>query len=364
MKELSSLDNQALESSSTLDKLALEVLKNYSIAPENISVIQGGNIKTVWKIKTKKGMLCLKRLKQSFDKALFSTNAQNYIKECGGNVPSILRDNNGQLIVQHNDQLFVLYEWIHGKDLNFSNSSDLAAALEGLARFHISSKGYKPLENARVSSKLGKWPEQYTSMKNRLAEWKNVSKNVSLPYHSAYLKHVDSILEIAEMALKYLDKSNYEKLVSPQSNLPVLCHQDFGKGNALLTENGVYVIDLDGVTFDLPVRDLRKIIGKQAEVKGQWDLEKINSIIASYTAINPMSGSEKELLYIDLLFPHWFFGLVKNLFQNKKPLKPSEIERISMLEQSKLKILKPLLGEKGSASSSPIVTKRKTSKGK
>ncbi|MCX8130440.1 MAG: CotS family spore coat protein [Clostridia bacterium] len=332
-----------MDNKENLIKLADEVLKNYTISPENISVIQSGTIKTVWKVKAKEGMLCLKRLKHTYDKALFSVNAQNYIKESGGNVPSVIKDKRGQLIVQHKDQLFVLYEWLHGKNLNFSNSSDLQAALRGLAKFHICSKGYRAPENSRISSKLNKWPEQYDSMKTRLTDWKEISKNISLPYHNAYLKHIDSVIEICNLASDHLSTSDYVRLVSPESKSPVLCHQDFGNGNAILTEMGVYVIDLDGITYDLPARDLRKIIGKQAENRNQWSIENINNVIECYSGVNHMSDADTDLLYIDLLYPHWFFGLVKNLFQNNKPLKPSEIERIAKLEQSKVDLLVSLL---------------------
>jgi spore coat protein I len=56
-----------------------------------------------------------------------------------------------------------------------------------------------------------------------------------------------------------------------------------------------------------------------------------------------MSPLEKEALYIDLVFPHWFFGLIKNMFQSGKALKPSEIERIVKLEQAKLTLLNSLI---------------------
>jgi len=36
-----------------LSKLASSVLEEYGIEPENISVVQSANIKTVWRIKTK-----------------------------------------------------------------------------------------------------------------------------------------------------------------------------------------------------------------------------------------------------------------------------------------------------------------------
>lgn len=337
------MGNKIVCNSEDLFKLATEVLKVYEVNPENISVIQGDSIKTVWKIKTKNELLCLKRLKQVNNKALFSVNAQIFIKDSGGNVPAIILSKNNQQIVQYNDQLFVMYEWLNGSDLDFQNQSDLAAAIEGLARFHVSSKGYVPPQEAEISTKLGKWPNQYTSMKNKLILWKEEAKNHPEPYYSSYLKHVDSMIELSNLALEALGKSSYEKLVSKGSSSIVLCHQDYGKGNALRTENGVIVIDLDGVTYDLPARDLRKIIGKYSENMGSWETSTIQNILKWYIKVNPMSDLEKEVLYIDLLFPHWFFGLVKNLFQNNKPLKTSEIEKIAQLEKLKVGLLKKLL---------------------
>jgi len=100
-------------------KLASSVLEEYGIEPENISVVQSANIKTVWRIKTKDRELCLKRLKHPLDKALFSVNAQDFIYNHGGNVAGIIRDKEGNLIHSFNDQLFVVYEWLYGRDLSF-----------------------------------------------------------------------------------------------------------------------------------------------------------------------------------------------------------------------------------------------------
>lgn len=327
-----------------LNKLAQEVLAKYSIIPQHISIIQSGTIKTVWKVKTFDKFLCLKRLKQTYDKALFSVNAQIYIKNNGGNVPGIITDKNNQPIIEHNNQLFVVYEWLEGRDLNFSNPTDFKYALEGLARFHISSKGYESAEQSRTSTKLGKWPDQYASMRNKFIAWKEVSaNNLSQSHYNSFFKVSDSMTSIANMAIDFIGKSTYDNLTSTGSNSIVLCHQDFGKGNAILAGDRVAVLDLDGVTFDLPTRDLRKLIGKEAENKGRWQLQNIENVYKLYTSVNPLSSEEKRILCIDLLYPHWFYGLVKNLFQNNKPIKSSEIERIAKLEESKVSLLKSLI---------------------
>jgi len=322
------------------NSIAENVMKEYDIVPENIKLIQGGTIKTVWKVSSGGVRLCLKRLKQTMDKALFSVNAQIYIKNSGGLVPGVILNRKGDPVTEYDGQLFVLYEWIDGRDLNFSNPSDLKLALQGLAHFHIASKGYKAAEGARVSTKLGKWPEQYTSMRKKLSDWKDLAlRNPSAPQYSAYLAHADNMLSLADRALKMLDETMYGELTKPDSASVVLCHQDYGKGNALAADNGVYVLDLDGVTYDLPVRDLRKIIGKHAENNRQWSPKAVQEITGWYTQVNPMNKDELRILQADLTFPHWFYGLVKNLFQNGKSLKPAEIEKTAVLESSKEEVL-------------------------
>lgn len=327
-----------------MEKLALEVLKRYGLAPESMTVIQSGAIKTVWKVKANGRLLCLKRLRQTIDKARFSVNAQIHIKKSGGLVPGIIPDTNRQPVVQYNDQLFVLYEWINGTDLNFGSPSDLKRAVQGLARFHIASRGYRPEGDSRVSTKLGKWPEQYASMKNKLAVWKETALgSLSQPNYTAYAKYSDPMINLANQAIDRLGRSKYGQLTGESSSSIVLCHQDYGKGNAIAAGSDIYVLDLDGVTFDLPARDLRKIIGKIAENKGRWEAGSISEILGWYAEVNPQNEDEREALYTDLLFPHWFYGLVKNLFQGGKPLKASEIERIARLEEVKVPILKTFL---------------------
>lgn len=344
MKGLIVLANIENTAEMPLDKIAYSVLSHYGITPESIRIIQSGSIKTVWKLSTGGRQLCLKRLRQTIDKAQFSVNAQIYIKKSGGLVPGIVLDKSKQPIVQYNDQLFVLYEWVDGRDLNFANPADLKQAIQGLARFHIASKGFVPDDGTRVSSKLGRWPEQYASMKNRLAAWKETAAvNIAMPSNQAYVKSCSSMIDIASQAIERLSHSEYNHLTAADSKSIVLCHQDYGKGNALAAGNNIYILDLDGVTFDLPARDLRKIIGKIAENKGQWQASSISDIINWYAEVNPLSDAEKNTLYIDLLFPHWFHGLVKNQFQGGKLLKSGEIERAARLEESKVPIIDTIM---------------------
>jgi spore coat protein I len=337
-------NNKETISTKDLTNLAKKILAEYDLIIQDISIIQSGGIKTVWKIKTSDKTMCLKRLRQTYDKVLFSVNAQIHINNQGGNVPGVVINKKGEPIVLSDNEIFVLYEWLDGVNLSFNKSNELEAAIKALATFHKASKGYNYPEGSRESSKFGHWPDLYTSMKTRFEKWKSQESTSSFSSsHGTYLNYVDSMIENANSTLEYLDKSQYKNLVSQCSDLKVLCHQDFGVGNVISTSKGVIVLDLDSVTFDFSVRDLRKIIGKLSQKSNKFDIRVMNTIISWYSAINPINAQEKNLLYIDLLFPHWFHGVVKNQYLKNQSISSSEIKGIAEFEKNKFPAVKQFL---------------------
>ncbi|GKX31256.1 spore coat protein I [Vallitalea longa] len=316
------------------------VINEYNIKPYNIKVIQNEGLKTLWKFDYDSKSMCLKRFRHTKEKIIFSVNAQRYIKENGGLVPYVYSNKAGQHITEYMGQLFVMYEWINGRDLNFTRSSDFKYGIEGLALFHKASKGYKAPEGAKISSKLGRWPEQYGSMRKRMLKWKDIANSkVSNNSYKVYLEYIDDIINLCDKALDVLESSSYDKLTQVELYESSLCHQDYGSGNAILSQEEVYVIDLDGVTYDLVARDLRKIIGKRAEKRGSWDVNDINRILDYYERNNKLTLEDKKMLKADLMFPHWFFGTIKNIFSKNKLVNPGKIAKIAKLEKEKIKVL-------------------------
>jgi spore coat protein I len=326
--------------SNGMESLARSVLSSYDIKPDAIKVIQSGGIKTVWKIGAANTNYCLKRLKQTPDKALFTINAQDYMSRRGAKVPAIRKASNGKLYTIFEDELFVLYDWITGSQLNMNVKSHLAGAVRGIAEFHRDSAGFIPPEGCRVSSKLGRWPHHYESMIARFKEWKeNAQESPAQALSKVFLTHVDDFIGKGEQAMELLRTSGYDEIIKNTEKRKTLCHQDYGEGNALLTEKGVYVIDLDGVTYDLPVRDLRKIINKRMANAGDWKLETLSSIVNWYYEVNPLSAGLLRLLYIDLMFPHEFHDTAKNPYRKNKIIGSDKLSKAAKLEQSKERVL-------------------------
>lgn len=319
-------------------QLAQAVLLKYKIIPQDLRLLQSKGLKTLWKVTYKNMPLCLKRLNQPFEKALFSVNAQIYIFNNGGNVPKIYPDAAGRPITEYKGQLFVLYSWINGRDMNLDHPKglDLPLALRALSKFHGDSTGYEAPTTAIVSSKLGHWPRQYESMKNRMLKIKELctekSNNVSC---STLLRNIDPIIEICNNVLISINASSYKDLCNIKLSECSLCHQDFGTGNVMLSNEIGTVIDLDSVTYDLPVRDLRKIMGKRMMKSNDFNMKNHENIINYYEANNTLSKELKEILKIDLMFPHWFFNVIKNMHKSDEAISSNSISSIAKSEQNK-----------------------------
>lgn len=321
-------------------ELAEKVLLEYKITAENLKLLQSKGLKTLWKLMYRNTPLCLKRLNQTNEQALFSVNAQIYIFNNGGNVPKIYPNANGNPITEYNGQLFILYSWVDGRDMNLEVPKDLALALQSLSKFHSDSIGYEPPSAALISSKLGNWPKQYESMKNRMLKIKELCiQTPNNTSYSTYVENVDPIIEICNKTINLINNSPYSYLCNINQKESCLCHQDFGTGNVMLSKETGIVIDLDSVTYDLPARDLRKIIGKRMMKLNDYSTKNIETILKFYETNNILSQEQRAVLKIDLMFPHWFFGLVKTLHKNLKPVGSDKISAIARFEQNKFSVL-------------------------
>jgi len=327
-----------------LTELAKTILTNYDLKPLDINLVQGGVIKTVWKIRTPRGYVCLKRLRQPPAKCSFTVSAQKYMADKGAKVPAVLPAKDGRIAIIYNNQVFVLYQWLDGRGLNFDKNDDLRKAVQAIAAFHRDSAGYNPPPGCTVSSKLGRWPHHYQTMTERFRRWKEIA--ASRPNEAAsrvFREQANYYINLGEKVILLLDQSDYNRWVQEIEIRKNLCHQDYGPGNALLTPQGVYVLDLDGVTYDLPARDLRKTIIKRMETLGDWKVDLLANILKWYEKINPLTPAQRQVLYIDLLFPHEFHDTAKNLYLKNKSIKSSELNRVIRLTQRKLHVLEPLL---------------------
>lgn len=331
------------------DALIRCIMARYGRSVERFRTVQAGGPKMVWKVETGEGTLCLKRLRLPADRAAFSVSAQAHMAAQGGPVLPVLPAQDGRLWVEEEGQVFVLYPWMDGRPARFRLQADLEAAARALAAFHQASLGYEPPAGSRVSSKVGRWPHHYRSLRERLEQWKEAAAaRPQHPFHKAYLAVADEAIDRARRAEEALERSAYADLSAAGTAASALCHQDYSEGNTLVSGDRVWVLDLDNVTFDLPARDLRKLLVKLMDGPAGWREPVARTVLETYQAVAPLAPEVLELLAIDLLFPHPIHDAAKNWFQNGKPEPPSRLLEVLPFERSKEAALAAWLARGGS----------------
>ena len=219
--------------------------------------------------------------------------AQEYLCQQKARVPAIVKTNTGEKCVLAGGKIWFVAEWTESLTPAPKDLDGAKKLCYGLGEFHRLSKGYRPPSNAGKRFKSGKLGEKISE---------NFIKDGLVPPYRPGLSrpagkriYVESSRIFSKNRRKKPWKDRKTKI--PQSarygDLHLgLAHQDYGWSNGQLGKGGVWIIDLDGVAYDLPIRDLRKFISGMMIDAGHWDPETLRELIKAYHEANPLS---KEL---------------------------------------------------------------------
>lgn len=333
-----------------INKLANEVLKSYAFSVKNIQVVttkadKGGSI---WKLETNKGTKSLKLLHRRPSRSLFCLGAQEYLVHVQkARVPEIIKTKDGNNFVEAGGKLWFVAEWI---DSLSPVTKDLEGAKQlcyALGEFHRLTKGYVPPPKAEVTSRLHKWPNTYNKIIMKMDWFRNIAKAYKdKPASAPLLKVVDQFEEQAKRSLDRLNKSSYNDFVKLGDEHWGLVHQDYGWSNGQMGKGGMWIIDLDGVAYDIPIRDLSKLITGSMSDLFKWDETWIREMIKAYHKANPISPELYEILMTDLSLPNDFYKNIKEVVYEPELFLSEEttqlIQRISETDKTKWPVLEKL----------------------
>ncbi len=311
---------------------------------QQITNIQDDPIKKIWKLHSDHGSFCLKRIKKTIPVIHYTTSAQHYLYENGVLVAEIIPTIDGRLYFEHNGYGFALYEWIEGSDLYMdTNHKHACIGMQGLAQFHKGSLGFIPPSDSRIYDRMGVWPEHYAKMADHLKRWKKTASTTKTDFDKVYLKYAYDMILMDDQTCQLIEKSCYRDWVKDIGEFGYLCHQDYGRGNALNTKNGVYILDLDNLAYDLPIRDVRKMLTERMKTNKTWNWKQFDQLISAYTSILPLTEEQIHLLYIDLLYPHFYYSVAKYRFKKGTAGSVKKLARAYRFEKEKLAGLQKLL---------------------
>lgn len=287
-----------------------EVLANYNLNVLNVINECYKGKKGVWWVYTSAGEKVLKKVSNSEATLKFILAGVNYLIKKGIKIPNLEITKSGMDYVKRDKTCYVLSQGIKGSKLNGDTITDLETIMRELGKFHKASIGFTQPFDSKAKNHLGTWIEEYSyfleDMKKFYLEEK-LRRSSSL-ISKLIVQEFPYFYARGKKAIEGLKETEYKNWVIKINNTGGLCHQDFSSANLLQTPNGLFVLDTDSLTIDLPARDIRKILNKTMKKTQNWNIEVVKKLLSFYNDENKILSSEWKVVMYDLMFPHLFLG--------------------------------------------------------
>ncbi|MBE3576169.1 MAG: CotS family spore coat protein [Limnochordales bacterium] len=291
------------------------VLAAYGITRACVTTENYKEKKGVWYVSHNGETKVLKKLSLSPARLRFVLDAAEHLRRNGIHIPAVFTTIDGRDFVEVAGDIYILTEFIKGRNPEYDKESDRAMIMQGLASFHQASRGLRWSDRAEAHVQLGNWPEQYTRHLERIAR-----AELTGPFGTEAARYRQHLLEIGYFALHRLERSAYADWVEEVRREGGLAHQDFAAGNLLVDRPGnLHVLDIDSLSIEIPARDLRKVLLKVMKKRPGWEHDLACSLLHAYDQVNPLSKAYYEVLAIDLIFPHLYAGLIDKYVRERAP---------------------------------------------
>ncbi len=281
--------------------------KIYEVAP----------MKGVYLIKTDRGNKCLKKVGYGLQKLMYIYKAKEHIIDMGYD-----RIDRNELTPQGapyafvNDDIYVVTNWINGRECDFKKDEELEAAAKALAEFHLSARNFTPEDGVAVRCDIGRLPNTFEKRLSTLNKMREIARKnkKKTEFDILYLSNVEFYSKLAQKAIKTFNMESYNRVCDYALKNRVICHHDYTYHNILFDENeNVHVIDFDYCKWEIQVYDVSTIMVKALK-RLDWDMDKAKLILGAYNSVNPISRDEYNVLKSLLTFPQRFWRLANRYY--------------------------------------------------
>lgn len=269
---------------------------------------------------TDRGLVIIKETFREPDKILYIHGLKEYLHEKGFVRLDRYLPSKYQLpFAIYENRIFVMEEYIGGRECTFTNPYDREAIVKALAELHNTGKGYIPSTGAASRNSIGKWGKSYIKKIDDLIEFKELArgKRKKSKFDSMFLKDVDFYIEMCYRGFDTLKNSNYDQICKKAKADNVICHHDYTYHNLIIGYDGeVNVIDFDYSCHELPVYDLASLIQKILR-RYSYDVDMSLKLIEDYCSIAPLNKEDLVLMLSLFEFPQKFWRITERYYKGK-----------------------------------------------
>lgn len=282
-----------------------------------VTVIDIIPLRKVFILKTDKGRKILKKVDYDEKRLDFINLCVENISKKFSNIISFNTFSDGKKYKRWKGNYYVLMDLIEGREATFTNPIEFKMCGELLAKVHLASKEFaseKSIKDQLDKSLIIKYKEDLKNIEEAQALVK--SFKFTNEFDSLLLENSQGYIKEIEEAIKLLILSKYSYYREEEKNI-VICHNDLAEHNFLFSNNEMYLIDFDYSSVDLRIMDLADLILNGIK-NVAFDFNKALEVIEGYNKIYPLEDGEYNLLYILLLFPREFCGIVNSYYHKQK----------------------------------------------
>lgn len=317
-----------------IDKLKRRVESAYGFEIKKWKIIKDEkNSSIVIKIITnKEEKYALKSLYVTPKRQSFIVSSERMLAERGVNLAKPISTMKGNLYLLYKQFPYVLYEWIEGESSKLNNQNDLEAIVEVMARFHHASRELQYSTEVKIYEHRN-WRQEYRERLNTFESWIKAHKSPTNKNEKIINRYIPFFKEMAQKALLELKNSSYDDYINGSSTIKSLVHGDLHHNNVIHeNSSSKALIDFEDIRYDLPSKDLMRIYSMYTK-KHSFKQESFRSMMNIYERNHLLSSDVKQLVFIDLLFPHIF----ERLLRKKKYIGMNSQELEHRIKQEKEK---------------------------
>lgn len=218
-------------------------------------------------------------------------------------IPCLARLEDGRIVFEQGNYLYYMMREVRGTRPNFTRFKDVSEVILALAELHCRARENRHWESIWTDSGPNDNP-LLIPVEARKRTIEKLQKELGTVQPKGLLLRCF----VSELPQAMSDFERSQRMVHhwlahhSDKSRPILTHGDSHENNYLLSNHGVFLLDLESFKQRLSIQDLvvpLSIFGTQ----NGWPVEAIERLRRSYEEINPMTPGERCLLGSLLIFP-------------------------------------------------------------
>lgn len=267
----------------------------------------------VWKVHTHSGVFLLKKTTRSPEDLFWLANSLETLCKAGfkGLIP-LLRTRSHQPYCELSDGRYMVMPWVNGTHPSFSTPNHWKRTAALLGSLHRLAQ--ETLYPEPPPPKLIDAYKQKRLFLQTLIDHLKASKHLNR-IDRGILRWSDHFLTQAGIALELLDDHPLAKEFFPQSEAG-FCHKDPAPRNIIIQNSQWVLIDYDLSAIHWFPAELATLI-QRVLITNHWQPNCFDSICEAYHRERPLTETTITLIRILLCFPHRFWRLCSQRFEEK-----------------------------------------------